>query len=720
MERPLDRVLGKQIADRVKRAFGYRTVGDLIMHVPRRYATRGELTPLGSLQVGEHVTVVAEVRSVGGRDTGKRDKRGRPQRISQVEISDGPDTLQLTFFNQRWREDELRRGTTAMFSGVVGEYRGSRQLTHPEYELFDEDSGADPTAWANEVIPIYSATKSLQSNAIRSLIDLALDQLPDIPDPMPESVRTEHSLMPYREALTLVHRAQRVDDGYRAAHTLRWHEALLLQTYLLATRAWMQSLPSTPRQPGTLLERFDAALPFVLTDDQQAVGHEIQSDLGSRTSMHRLVQGEVGSGKTVVALRAMLTVAQSGGQSALLAPTEVLAGQHFRAIVKSLGPDLAPELHPVLLTGQQSAAERKRALLAIAAGQSRIVIGTHALLSATVQFADLGLVVIDEQHRFGVEQRETLRQKGLSPHTLVLTATPIPRTIAMTVFGDLDVSTIRTLPVGRSPIVTHVIGPESPPHVATRVWHRVAEDVAAGRQTFVVCPAIEPGAVESGTQEPSDPDELGTGSESAPQLADVETTLARLRTHPALQQARIEPLTGAMPSDEKETTMRAFAAGSIDVLVATTVVEVGVDVPNASAMVVLDAERFGVSQLHQLRGRVGRGEHPGLCLLVTRAPEGTLARERVDAVAATLDGFVLADVDLAHRREGDVLGTSQSGGRSGLKLLQVTSHGAIIATAREAAAAVLADDPTLARHTALRYAVHQRLDPDARAALTAA
>ncbi|WP_331711986.1 ATP-dependent DNA helicase RecG [Agrococcus jejuensis] len=714
LERSLRNAVGQKTADRLKRAFGYERVGDLVMHVPRRYVTRGELTDLSELQVGDHVTVVAEVRSIETRETGKRDRRGRPLKITSVAISDGTDTLHLTFFNSPWITNELHRGVTGMFSGTVSVFRDQRQLTHPEYETFEEE-GADPTAWAAEVIPVYPATATLPTKDLRALIQQVLADLGPVADPLPDDVRREHRLLPLRTALDRIHAPESEEAGRVAMHTLRWHEAFLLETYLLATRAWMQSLPSTPRPAGALLARLDASLPYELTPDQRTVGDEVQADLADRTSMHRLVQGEVGSGKTLVAIRAMLAVAESGGQSALLAPTEVLASQHLRSIVATLGPDLAAELHPVLLTGQMSTSDQKRALLAIAAGQSRIVVGTHALLADRVTFADLGLVVIDEQHRFGVEQRETLRQKGVAPHTLVLTATPIPRTIAMTAFGDLDVSTIRTLPPGRSPIQTHVVGPEASPAVANRVWDRVADEVDAGRQAFVVCPAIAPGDVERGMPSEDESDEGGPKV-----LADVETWTRRLRTHHRLRGARIESLTGAMASDEKDAVMRAVVAGDVDVIVATTVIEVGVDVPNATTMVVNDADRFGVSQLHQLRGRVGRGAHAGLCLLRTTAEDGTLARERVDAVAATLDGFALAEVDLEHRREGDVLGTTQSGGRSSLRLLRVTRDRAIIEQARDAALAVLAADPRLERHGALRLAVHRRLDPDARAALTSA
>jgi ATP-dependent DNA helicase RecG len=401
----------------------------------------------------------------------------------------------------------------------------------------------------------------------------------------------------------------------------------------------------------------------------------------------------------------MLAVADSGGQSALLAPTEVLASQHLRSIVATLGPDVSARLRPVLLTGQLPVAERKKALLAAVSGSSSIVVGTHALLSDNVEFFDLGLVVVDEQHRFGVDQREALRQKGAKPpHVLVLTATPIPRTVAMTVFGDLDISTIAELPAGRIPIESFVVPLSERPGWVTRVWERVAEELALGRQAFVVCPAIDPA-----TPDP-ELDAVPELVDSRAPTANVVEVTESLKSNPVLAGRRIASLHGRMSSEAKDATMRAFAAGDIDVLVATTVIEVGVDVPNASAMVILDADRFGVSQLHQLRGRVGRGGVPGLCLFVTRAEAGSLARERVDAVASTLDGFELAQKDLELRQEGDVLGSIQSGGRSSLRLLRVAKDGDLIGDARELAAGVLEDDPTLAEHPALAEALARRLD----------
>ncbi|WP_413316541.1 ATP-dependent DNA helicase RecG [Agrococcus sp. 1P02AA] len=742
--RPLERVVGKATAGKLERAFGMTTLGDLVWHLPRRYAKRGELTDFASLVPGEHVTLVARVRSVESRDLA-RDQKGRRRSLTTITITDGEGSIDLAFFNQPFRKEQLHQGVTALFSGTVGIYKDRWQLAHPDVELFDEAEGIDAEEWANQPVPIYPATASVTTTKLQGLIEQALDAIGDQPDPVPPSVRTAHRLLPLVEALRMVHAPSVEQDAYRARHSLAWQEAFLLQTYLLATRSWLDTLPTAPRHAGALLERFDAALPWRLTDDQVAAGEAIAADLASGTAMHRLVQGEVGSGKTVVATRAMLAVAESGGQSALLAPTEVLAVQHLRSIARALGPDLAAELQPTLLTGQMPAAERKRAMLRIAAGQARIVVGTHALLSEKTSFAELGLVVIDEQHRFGVAQREALRAKGTHPHTLVLTATPIPRTIAMTAFGDLDVSTIRSLPAGRSPIQTFVVDKEDPV-VFHRIWGRMREELERGRQAFVVCPAISPGTLEGvSAHDGGAAGEAGGGSEGgtraragagsgpggsgadAPASAapaapvdDVVTTLRQLQASPALAGRRIEPLTGTMSTDAKDAVMQAFRAGEIDVVVATTVIEVGVDVPNATMMVVLSADRFGVSQLHQLRGRVGRGEHAGLCMLVTSADPLSDAMVRLEAVAGTLDGFELAEVDLEQRGEGDVLGHVQSGGRSGLRALRVARDGGIIEAARAAAHEVLADDPKLEHHTTLRLAVHARLDPDARAALVTA
>jgi ATP-dependent DNA helicase RecG len=762
LDQKLSTALGGRTGQAITKAFGYQTVGEFLAHYPRRYARRGELTSLAELEVDESVTIVAEVRNVTERPM--RNKRGS---ILEVSITDGRGFLTLTFFNQKWRAGELRPGVRGIFAGKVGEYRGVRQLAHPDYELFTdatqapaagaiEGDGPAPVVisvatdkareWAEQPIPIYPATSTLASWQLGRAMEQLLATLPEpLDDPVPDAVRTARGLMPFREALQLVHRPATDVDWQRAQDSLRFQEAFVLQAALLRQRAERRAAAATVRVPGRSSAELEESLPFAMTHDQLTVGAEIERDLASGIPMNRLVQGEVGSGKTLVALRAMVAVADSGGQSAFLAPTEVLAGQHLRSLVASLGPDLAAKLRPTLLTGQLPTADRRRALLATASGGASIIVGTHALLGDQVSFAELGLVVVDEQHRFGVDQREALRLKGVrsgegvttatgqipqlaadspspsargaEPHVLVLTATPIPRTVAMTVFGDLDVSTIAELPAGRSPIVSHVVALAEHPGWENRIWERLSEELGQGRQGFVVCAAID-NAVKGSAGVEDDPDALVDDVPAgAPPVASVVATLEKLRAHPLLAGRRIEPLHGRMSSDEKDATMRAFAAGSIDVLVATTVIEVGVDVPNASTMVVLDADRFGVAQLHQLRGRIGRGGVPGLALFVTRAEPATIARERVDAVAATLDGFALAQTDLELRREGNVLGANQSGGRSSLKLLRVVRDGDLIAEARAAAEAVLAEDPDLSAHVALRAALDRRLDEAERAFL---
>ena len=702
-------LVGGKTAASLQKSFGMITVGHLLEHYPRRYARRGELTAISDIPVDENVTIVAEVLDV--RERPMRQRRGS---LLEVRITDGRSggILTLTFFNQAWRARDLKPGVRGIFAGKVGRYRDALQLAHPDYELFEDDqqSDADAAAWALQPIPIYPATSTVASWQIAKAIELVLPMVSGVDDPIPEAVRAERKLIDYETALRWVHQPSVDAEWQQGRDALRFAEALVLQTALLERRAQALKLTATPRSSGALLAGFDAVLPFTLTDDQAQVGAEISADLEKSTPMNRLVQGEVGSGKTLVALRAMLQVAESGGQAALLAPTEVLAAQHLRSITKVLGPDLAAKLMPTLVTGQLPAAEKRQALLRVVSGQSRIVVGTHALLTDKVEFFDLGLVVVDEQHRFGVEQRQALRLKAVNtPHTLVLTATPIPRTVAMTVFGDLDVSVIAQLPAGRAGITSHTVALADHPGWMNRVWERVSEELANGRQAFVVCPAIDAAGDAEADGALVDEPELVSESEKPKERASVESTLALLQNLPVLAGRRIAGLHGRMKTDEKDAVMQAFAAGDIDVVVATTVIEVGVDVPNASTMVVLDADRFGVSQLHQLRGRVGRGGFAGLALFVTDAPPQTLARERVDAVASTTDGFELARIDLELRAEGDVLGAIQSGGRSSLKLLRVVRDGDLIAQAREVASEILATDPTLTGVPALRQAIARRL-----------
>jgi ATP-dependent DNA helicase RecG len=701
LDTPLSTLVGDRSQKAFTKAFGYTTAGDLLSHFPRRYATRGELTSIADVPVGEHATLVAEVVSVSTR--GMRQKRGS---VLEVVITDGTGLVTLTFFNQAWRQKDLVPGALGIFAGKVGLYRNTRQLAHPDYELFVEDpSNEAQEEWAKKPIPLYPSTSTLASWQIAKAVAVVLDVVEIPHEPVPEDIRQAEKVLPFAEALEKIHRPTDASQWQHARDSLRFQEALVLQCALVSRRLLQRQVESISRTPGEMTNAFLKSLPFELTPDQTTVVNQIHDDMATPHPMTRLIQGEVGSGKTVVAACAMVTVAQSGGQTALLAPTEVLATQHFRSLVKTLGPEMSARLNPVLLTGSLPAAAKKKALLASASGSSHLVVGTHALLSDTVQFADLGLVVIDEQHRFGVDQREALRQKGQHPHVVVLTATPIPRTVAMTVFGDLDISTIATMPTGRSPISSHVVALSDHPGWLARVWQRVSEEVAAGRQAFVVAPAISPTVVE----DEQDIEEDQEGSARGP-LATVEETLPLLQSLPELSGVSIEALHGRMPSVEKDEVMTRFAAGDCDVVVATTVIEVGIDVPNASIMVILDADRFGVSQLHQLRGRVGRGEHPGVCLLVTHAEVGTTARERVEIVASTLDGFELAAKDLELRSEGDVLGVRQSGVRSRLKLLRVTRDGELIDAARQYAEGIVAADPDFSLHRGLVAEIARHLD----------
>ncbi len=739
LDEPLRAVVGGTTAKKLAAGLDLHTVGDLLRHYPRRYAQRGELTDLASLREGEDVTVLAKVATVYGRRL-----TGRRGRITEVTVTDGHGRLVLTFFNRNsYWEARLKPGTYGLFAGKVSAFKGKRQLAHPDFEPVQVPDTAAAEQYASELIPVYPATKDLTSWKIANAVRIVLDTLGSIDDPLAPQVRASYGLCGLREALTAIHRPATHADAERARKRLKWDEAFLLQVALGQRRLAAEAVPAAPRRgrDGGLLADFDRALPFTLTAGQQAAGKTIAADLARGHPMHRLLQGEVGAGKTVIAVRAMLQVVDAGGQAALLAPTEVLAQQHHRSISELLGPlaragqlDGAQRATRVtLLTGSLGAAARREALLEAASGAAGIVVGTHALLQEHVQFADLGLVVIDEQHRFGVEQRDILRERAASrtsarPHVLVMTATPIPRTVAMTVFGDLDISTLTELPEGRSPIATHVVPAAEKPHYLDRAWQRLREEVAKGRQAYVVCPRIgEDGAGGPGGPAPrastsitadadaddlfaADSDEGETEAPSRPPLA-VLSVAPMLATGP-LAGLRLAVLHGALHPEEKDRVMRAFAGGDIDVLVATTVIEVGVDVRNAAVMVVMDADRFGVSQLHQLRGRVGRGSEPGLCLLVTEAPAGGKARARLDAVAATADGFELSRLDLEQRREGDVLGAAQSGRKSHLKLLTLLRDEDLIGQARQEATALVSADPGLARHPELAAALAGLVDPE--------
>jgi ATP-dependent DNA helicase RecG len=725
---PLAKVIGQPSASPLAKHRGIHTVGDLLDFVPRRYVEPGKLTDLSSLVEGEDVTVVARVNRAM-----TRPMRQRKGKMLNATITDGIHELDLTFFSAYGHEGRLVPGALGLFAGTVGRYQRTWQLTHPDYQIFDPGEQEEAVKqYTGSLIPIYlPAGKQMPSWKVRTVAQMVLASLGDVPDHVPPGVRKQRALVDLVSMYRLLHQPATDRDVSRARYRRKYDEAFTVQTVLAQRRVAGEGLPATPRlsRKGGLLEVFDARLPFELTSGQQEVGAEITKDLASEHPMHRLLQGEVGSGKTVVALRAMLSVIDSGGQAALLAPTEVLASQHFRSITSMLG-DLAEGgmlggsaigTKVTLLTGSQPTGIRRRSLLETASGEAGIVIGTHALIQEHVQFFDLGLVVVDEQHRFGVEQRDALRSKGKQPpHALVMTATPIPRTVAMTVFGDMETSTLTELPKGRSPITTHVV---SNPRWFQRTWERVAEEVRAGHQTYVVCPRI--GACDSGSDQgpgaaPSDwsDEDVEVAFEvddSAPpptrELRSVLEMDAELRDNPALAGLRIAILHGRMAADAKDAVMLAFAAGTIDVLVATTVIEVGVDVANATVMVIMDADRFGISQLHQLRGRVGRGTSPGLCLLVTET-ESDAVQQRLLAVAATNDGFTLARLDLEQRREGDVLGARQSGGKSQLRLLRLLRDEDLIVAAREDAFAIVGGDPGLERHPALRNVIASALDDE--------
>lgn len=715
----LSRVLGDKTAKALAKAFGLETVGDLLEHYPRRYVVRGELSDINELEDGEEVTVLAEIASVHLR-------RASGRTILEVVVTDGSAKMWLTFFNQPWREKELRVGRSGMFAGKVGLFNGKRQLSHPDYQLIPDGSDVDEAiaGFAGKFLPVYPSASKLPSWKIAQCVEIVLNALEPLNDFLDDEIRARLGVPTLDDAIRFIHQPPSLEDAARSRERLTFDEALLLQLLLAQRKARIANEGTVARQarPGGLVDQFESLLPFSFTEGQIEVNAEIAGDMARANPMHRLLQGEVGSGKTVVALRAMLIAVDSGGQAALLAPTEVLAQQHFSTITRTLGilaqaGVLGGSLEGtqvLLLTGSMTTAAKKEAYARIKSGDAGIVIGTHALLSAGVEFADLALVVVDEQHRFGVEQRDALRAKAkFPPHLLVMTATPIPRTVAMTIFGDLDISTLRQLPSGRSPITTHLVPLGAKPHYLERAWQRVREEVEKGHQVYIVAPRISTSEVESSGMTERDReiarlmdgvvDDQESETEKVP-MASVEELAPELALG-ALHGIKVAPLHGRQSAELKDATMSAFAHGEIDVLVATTVIEVGVDVPNASMMVIMDADRFGVSQLHQLRGRVGRGEVAGLCLLVTRALEETPTMERLHAVANTLDGFELSRIDLEQRSEGDVLGKSQSGLKSHLRLLKVLRDEPVIEKARALAVELISRDPELSKMPQLAVAV---------------
>ncbi|MBM7519539.1 ATP-dependent DNA helicase RecG [Nocardioides nitrophenolicus] len=733
LDSPLTAVLGAATPAKRKRfaeGLGLQTVGDLLRHFPRRYLETGSLTRIDNLRIGQLLCVVGEIAECEIKSY--RDRRtGRPAYRVEAVLRTGGPRLKMTFFAKNqgtagWQARRVAVGNRGVFLGKADRFRDQWQLVNPAMTIFgmgDEaeggGDGVEDVLDFGPLFPIYPLTKGVETWDIARAVTFARQVLEPVADLLPDELRAEYDVVGIQQAYDWVHQPDDRDQVARAHHRFRFEEALITQLVLGRRRRARRAEGATARTGGVseVLAAFDARLPFELTAGQASIGREIEHDLAQPHPMNRLLQGEVGSGKTLVALRAMLRVVDSGGQAALLAPTEVLAQQHYRSIAAMLG-DLGEGgtifgsgegTRVELLTGSMTKTQRTGPLSRVASGEAGLVIGTHALLQDQVMFADLGLVVVDEQHRFGVEQRAALTDKAAAPpHLLVMTATPIPRTVAMTVFGDLETSTLSELPAGRAPIQTNVVPLAEQPGWIGRVWERVREEVGKGHQVYVVCPRISGDEPEAGQVDAVDvPDEDAPAEETPrPPAAAVEKVVGRLAQGP-LAGIRVTGLHGRLPADEKDATMRAFAAGEVDVLVSTTVIEVGVDVANATTMVILDADRFGISQLHQLRGRVGRGGLPGLCLLVSHAEADSPSRERLEAVASTTDGFVLSRIDLEMRREGDVLGASQAGGRSSLENLRVLRDEDTILTAREAAEGLLDADAELGQAPELAAAVRE-------------
>ncbi|GAB0105939.1 ATP-dependent DNA helicase RecG [Nocardia sp. JMUB6875] len=742
----LDYVLGVKSAEPLLESFDMQTVEDLLRHYPLRYATQGQELTEEEPEEGAHITVIGRVTK-----TELRPMRNRRGSLLKVYLdTGGVKPVEITFFSGEKVQYLVKDGVRAMMSGIVHYWQPTRwNLSHPDYLILPQKGdgsvesitsvhgggalrglaksakgagGIDMSFFEREFIPIYPSTAKVQSWDLLRCVRQVLDQLDPVDEPLPEALCAEYDLMPVSDALRLIHLPERKSDIEAARGRLRFDEAMALQLVLAERRHQTEGRVARPCPPRTdgIAAAFDKRLPFELTEGQNAVIGEISADLSRSHPMHRLLQGEVGSGKTIVALHAMLQVVDNGQQCALLAPTEVLAAQHYRSLSKMLG-DLgtAGELGAdenatklVLVTGSMSAGQKKAALLDAVTGEAGLVIGTHALIQDNVEFFDLGMVVVDEQHRFGVEQRDALRAKakdGASPHLLVMTATPIPRTIAMTTLGDLETSVLTQLPNGRSPIVSKVVPAKVKPSWVDRAWERIREEVEAGRQAYVVCSRI-------GDEEENGKGGKGKGRKTKSlEEQEAPTTHSALDMYEmlstgALKDLRVGLLHGRLPADEKDRVMRAFNDAEIDVLVCTTVVEVGVDVPNATVMAIVDADRFGVSQLHQLRGRVGRGKHPGLCLLITETnPVGT-AMARLEAVAGSTDGFELSVLDLRQRREGDVLGSAQSGTARSLRLLSLLDDLEVITAAQQVAREIVASDPGLKNHPGLASMMRAAVD----------
>lgn len=745
-------IVDAKVADGLT-SLGITTIGELLRYAPRRYVHRlsGPGTSAERLEPGEWTTVIGHI--VTATVIPMRKRHGS---FLKVVVSDGQQRFEATFFNPHAIKRVLRPNVRVMLAGTVKYFQEQVQLTHPqwmvlpdgdpeidkvigssmmaemyalEHELTEGKGAATPadiemmSLFDRPIVPMYPANKDIQTWTIWSAIVKALTECEPAVEALTDAQRAERGLITTADALQRVHLPESEADITGARHRLKFDEALAIQAVLaqrrLAGRG--ERAPQCPHVDGGLEDQLLARLPFELTEGQRLVLAEIGEDLGSPEPMSRLLQGEVGSGKTLVSLLAMLRAVDNGHQCVILAPTEVLAAQHLRTIRTMLG-DLgiggelgaAPGAATIaLLTGSMKTKGKRQTLLDVVTGTANIVVGTHALLEEHVEFFDLGMIVVDEQHRFGVEQRDTLRSRGkdgLMPHFLVMTATPIPRTVAMTAFGDLDTSVLTELPRGRQPITTTIVPMKNEKWV-DRTWARAAEEIQAGRQVYVVCSRIgDDESTPAGRKKAAQKRAAGESDGELPATVSAVEMFEELDSGP-LHDKRVGLLHGRLPAEEKNETMDEFTRGELDLVVATTVIEVGVDVPNATMMIIVDADRFGVSQLHQLRGRVGRGRHPGLCLLMTNAHPASQAMERLTAVAASNDGFELARVDLAQRREGDVLGSLQSGGTSSLRYLSLLSDDEVIADARDFVEPLVEADITLASHRALADLVDAILVP---------
>lgn len=720
-EEPLKKVLGR-VAGKLEKKFGLQTTLDLLYFFPRRYHELGELTSFSQLTLGEEQSVIAQIA-----DSSRRRTRGGKWMLS-LQLSDGENLMDAVFWAKsqhliNWMSTQMQVGQTKLFSGRPSLYRGRLQLSHPSYqEVSDENldvtSNQVAQVQAQRPEPIYPAKVGLPTWTTQKAIAVVLDQLKfrPLPDPLPTEIRKEQGLLEINTALEQIHRPQTRADYQAARSRFRYEEAFVLQAALAERRQELaEDAPVLKELPGGFTERVAASLPFALTDFQQQALADIGERLQSPRPMNLLLQGDVGSGKTVVSLLAMLRAVDGGRQGIFMAPTEVLVHQHFSTLTGLLGEYAQPggftlrgtEGVPIYrLTSSMPTAEKNRTLDALKTGQPALIVGTHALLSQRVMLTSPGVVVIDEQHKFGVRQRDRLRQaESGTPHLLVMTATPIPRSVAMTSFGDLDLLTLKGMPPGRTKVETFRVDTANRAWTA-RTWQRAAEEIAASRRVFVVCPAINPGSTSedvAGGEE---------GEEARNPLANVSDTVGQLRALPALKGIEIGVLHGQMSAEEKDQAMANFTAGRTPLLVATTVIEVGVDVPEATMMVILDADRFGLAQLHQLRGRIGRGKFGGVCLVWSRAQPDTLASRRLDAFTKTTDGFELAAFDLQLRESGNILGDSQSGRASSLKILDLLADEEVISQARKDAKHLVAGDPHLQQHQVLQQVIARRVSEE--------